>query len=402
MAKPKATLVLSGKGGVGKTLISVNLALALKDRGKRVGLLDADFSASNVGYFIDLSGQSMGLSKEEFHPVTYEGVQVFSIPLVLGEKAVSMVGSQYSQLLTDAVEAATWDAEYMVVDCPPGFSDEIKTAAKVFSEFLLGSIIVTQPAHHLDARRALTLHKDLEIPVIGLIENMSYFKAGAIKYAIFGESTVDKLGEEFEVPVLGKIPLSMEIKEGIEKKDPRLKGELAAPIEGAVEKILVTKPRKPGFLEKLKEMVKDFVDKLVIEMALSINRELDIGGIQKSFGYPGGSIIRLNVMNDEMDRVITQCDWMVHDGKLVAVDGDYDVDAEIDVTPKAMKWAILGSHTLSDGSTYNFESALRLGDMRLYGRGSMAKGAYFMKNVFEELRKSERAMGRMRPILEKL
>lgn len=380
----------------------MNLALALKDRGKRVGLLDADFSASNVGYFIDLRGQSMGLSREEFHPASYEGLQVFSIPLVLGAKAVSMVGSQFSQLLTDAVEAATWDAEYMVVDLPPGFGDELKTAAKVFSDSLLGSVVVSQPAHHLDARRALQLHKDLEIPIIGLIENMSYFQAGAIKYAIFGESTVDKLGEEFGVPVLGKIPLSMEIKEGIEKKDPRLKGEFATPIESAVERILVTKPTKPGFLEKFKEMVKDFVDKLIIEMALSIKRELDIGGIQRSFGYPGGSIIRLNIMNDEMDRVITQTDWMVHEGKLVAVDGDYEVDAEIDITPKAMKWAILGNHTLSDGSTYNFESALRLGDMRLYGRGSMARGAYFMKNVFEELRKNEKAMGRIRPLLERL
>jgi MinD-like ATPase involved in chromosome partitioning or flagellar assembly len=380
----------------------VNLALSLKDRGKKVGLLDADFSASNVGYFIDLSEQSMGLSREEFHPVAYEGLQVFSIPLVLGTKAVSMVGSQFSQLLTDAVEAATWDAEYMVVDLPPGFGDELKTAAKIFSDSLLGSIIVSQPAHHLDARRALQLHRDLEIPIIGLIENMSHFQAGAVKYAIFGESTVDKLGEEFEVPVLGRIPLSMEIRQSVEKGDPRLKGEFATPIENAVEKILVTEPKKPGFLERLREMVKDFVDKLIIEMALSINRELDIGGIQKSFGYPGGSIIRLNIMNDTMDGIVTQCDWMVQEGKLVAVDGDYEVDAEIDITPKAMKWAILGNRTLSDGSTYNFESALRLGDMRLYGRGSMAKGAYFMKNVFEELRKSERAMGRIRPILERL
>jgi len=355
-----------------------------------------------VGYFLDLSGQSMGLSKEEFHPVTYEGLQIFSIPLVLGTKAVSMVGSQFSQLLTDAVEAATWDAEYMVVDLPPGFGDELKTAAKIFADSLLGSIIVSQPAHHLDARRALQLHKDLEIPIIGLIENMSYFQAGAIKYAIFGESTVDKLGEEFGISVLGKIPLSMEIRQNVEKRDPRLKGEFATPIESAVEKILVTKPTKPGFLERLKEMVKDFVDKLIIEMALNINKELDISGIQKSFGYPGGSIIRLNIMNDEMDKVITQCDWMVHEGKLVAVDGDYDVDAEIDITPKAMKWAILGNRTLSDGSTYNFESALRLGDMRLYGRGSMARGAYFMKYVFEELRKNETAMGRLRPLLERL
>ena len=163
----------------------------MKDRGKKAGLLDADFSASNSGYFLDLSGKSMGLSREEFHPIEYEGMEVFSMPLVLGEKSVSMTGDQYSLLLRDAVEAASWDAEYIVVDLPAGFGDELKAAAKVFSDSLLGSIIVTQPAHHLDASRALQLHKDLEMPVLGLIENMSYFKAGAAKYNIFGESVVD-------------------------------------------------------------------------------------------------------------------------------------------------------------------------------------------------------------------
>ena len=344
----------------------------------------------------------MGLSREEFHPVTYEGLEIFSIPLILGEKAVSMIGSQYSQLLTDAVKAARWDAEHIIVDCPPGFGDELKAAAKVFSNSLLGSIIVTQPAHHLDARRALELHKDLEMPVLGLIENMSYFKAGAIKYAIFGESTVEKLGEEFNVPVFGKIPLSMEIRKSVEKGDPELKGEFVEPIENAVEKILEAKPQKPGFLAKLKEVLKDFVDKLIIELALSINKELDIGDVQKRFGYPGGSIIRLNIMNDEMDKIITQTDWMVHEGKLMAVDGDYEPDAEIDVTPKAIKWAILGNRKLSDGSLYDFESALRLGHMRIYGSRSMARGAYFMRHVFEEVAKQERAMSRIRPLLEKL
>ena len=367
-------------------------------------MLDADFSASNVGYFIDLSDQSMGLSREEFHPVAYEGIQVFSISLVLGEKAISMVGSQYSQLLTDAVEAATWDVEYMVVDCPPGFGDEMKTAAKVFSDSLLGSVIVTQPAHHLDACRALQLHKDLEIPVIGLVENMSYFKAGAIKYAIFGKSTVDKLAEEFGVPVLGKIPLSMEIRQSVQTKEPRLKGEFAAPIENAVEKILTTKPRKAGFLERLKERVKDFADKLILEMAVSINKEIDIKGMQEGFGYPGGSIIRLNVMDDGMEKLITQMDLMITDGRLVRVspESEYEPDAEIDITPKAIKSAILGNRKLSDGRTYTFEDALRLGEMRLWGTRSMARGAFFMKNVFEELSKRETALNRIRPLLEKL
>jgi len=400
MVKPFGILVLSGKGGVGKTLISVNLALMLKEKGVNAGLLDADFSASNSGYFLDVKGKFVGLSREEFHPVEYDGIEIFSIPLVFGEKSVSMTGDQYAQLFRDAVEAATWRSNYLVVDLPAGFGDELKTAAKVFSDSLLGSIIVVQPAHELDARRAIQLHMDLDMPIIGLIENMSYFDVGDKKYYIFGKSVVDKLGKEFGVKVFGKIPLSMDIRKKVEKKDPKLTGEYAKPIERAVDAILNTKPRKPGFLERIKAGIGSKIERLIIELALSINKELNIPDIQMKFGYPGGSIIRLNIMDDTMENILKQVDWMVTDGKIVVVDGTYDVDSQIDITPKAIKWAILGNKVLSDGHIYTFEDALRLGHMRIYGDRSMARGAYFMKHVFTELTKNKDAMNKIRPLLE--
>jgi len=402
MAMPRGIFVLSGKGGVGKTLISVNICLHLKDKGVKVGLLDADFSASNTGYFLDLSDKSMDLSREEFHPVDYDGIEVFSIPLVLGQESVGMIGEQYSQFFRDAVESASWNAEYMVVDLPAGFGDELRTAAKVFSESLLGSIIVVQPAHELDARRALELHKDLDMPVLGLVENMSYFKAGAVTYNIFGESIVDKLGEEFGVTVFGKIPLSMEIRKQVEQKNPKLTGEYAEPVEKAVEAILRAEPKKPGFLERLTTLIKGYVERLIIELALNINEELDIGDIQKRFGYPGGSIIRLNIMDEEMEKIIAQADWIVHEGKLTIAEGRYSVDAQIDITPQAIKWAILGNKVMSDGHVYNFKDAQRLDHMRVYGDRSMAKAAYFMHHVFTEISKNEGAMNRIRPLLEVL
>lgn len=402
MAKPKAVLILSGKGGVGKTLVSVNISFHLKDKGVKVGLLDADFSASNTGYFLKLGDKSMEMTGEKFHPVNYEGIEVFSIPLFMGEKSVSMFGDQYAQLFRDAVESATWDVDYMVVDLPAGFGDELKTAARVFSDSLTGSIIVVQPAHYLDGKRALQLHMDLEMPVLGLIENMSFFKAGAIKYSIFGDSVVDKLGDEFKVPVFGKIPLSMDIRKQVEEKNPKLTGEYAEPIKRAVDVILATVPKKPGFLDKIKRMLKEQVDKLLIELVVAINRELSIPDIQKRFGYPGGSIIRLNFMDENMEKVLAQTDWIVSDGKLTAVDGEYSVDSEIDINPPALKWSILGNHVMSDGLTYTFQDALRLGHMKIYGDRSMARGAYFMRNVFEEISKSQNAMTRIRPLLEVL
>lgn len=400
---PKAVLILSGKGGVGKTFISVNLALHLSEKGAKVGLLDADFSASNSGFFLDMSGEEMSLAEEKFHPVRYDGIEVFSLPLFLGEKSVSMTGDQYGQLLRDAVESTTWNAEYIIVDCPAGFGDELKTAAKVFENNLLGSIIVVQPSHELDARRALKLHKDLELPVLGLIENMSYFKAGAITYKIFGESVIDRLGEEFEVPVFGKIPLSMEIRKLVENKTPKLTEDMSGPIFMAVENILAAKPQKPGFISKLKGIIKSALEGLIIQLTLSINQEIDIPSIQEKFGYPGGSIIRMNIMDNDMNKIVTQTDWMVNQGKLTAVQGErYLVDAQIDITPKALKWAILQNKRTSDNTIYTFEDALRLGHMRVYGEKSMARGAYFMKYVFTELSQNQSAMLKLRPILEVL
>jgi ATP-binding protein involved in chromosome partitioning len=395
----KAVMVLSGKGGVGKTLISVNLALALNEKGVKVGLLDADFSSSNSAYFLDLRDKWVDTNGEEFHPVEYKGIEVFSIPMVFGEKSVSMFGDQYGQLIRDAVNA-TWTAEYMIVDLPAGFGDELMTAARLLSDSLLGSIIVVQPAHYLDAQRALALHKDLEMPVLGLIENMSYFKVGEEKLEIFGESVVDVLAEEFKVPVFGKIPLSMDIRKQVGAKNPRLTGTFANPIARAVEAIMEAKPTKPGFIEKMKRTLKESVDKFVIQMGFSINKDLNIGEIQTKYGYPGGSIIRLNIRDDDMTRVISHADLVFMDGKLLSAAGEYDIDVQIDITVDALKYALLGSKKMSNGSIYSFEDALRLGQMRVYGQKSMARGAYFMRNVFSELANNQNAMGKLRPILE--
>lgn len=400
MPTPKAVLILSGKGGVGKTLIAVNIALHLQDKNVNVGLLDADFSASNTSYFLDLKEQMVTLSQEKFHPVLLDGLEVFSIPLVLGEKSVCMSGDQYTQFLRDAINEGVWRAEYIIVDCPAGYGDELKTAAKVFSDSLLGSIIVIQPAHELDARRAIKLHKDLELSILGLVENMSYFKAGAIKYKIFGESIVEKLGEEFEVPVFGQIPLSMDIRKQIKSKDPKLQKPYKQTIINAREAILDAKPQKPGFLVKLKNWLTVQFGKIMFEIMCAANSEINIPQFQERFGYPGGAIIQLNIMNENMDQLIHKSDWIIQSGKLMVAEGDYIVDAQINITPKAMKWALLGNRVLANGYTYDFSDALRLGHMKIYGDRTMARGAFFMQQVFQHIKDNSNAMNKITPLLE--
>jgi ATP-binding protein involved in chromosome partitioning len=404
MAKPKAVLVVSGKGGVGKTLIAVNLALQLKDAGVTVGLLDADFSASNTGYFLDLPDTQMALEREQFIPVQHDGLELFSIPLIgIGNKTVNMEGDQYSQILRDAANATTWQSEYLIVDCPAGWGDEIKTAAKVLADSLLGSVIIIQPAHVLDGKKAIELHKDLEMPILGLIENMTCMKVGKVSWKIFGESVVDQLGQQYGVPIFGKIPLSMQIRKQVEAKNPKLTGEYAEPIKAAVKSIMEAKPQKPGFIEKMKKWFEDQVVKLVVGITVALNEEIDILNIQRAYGYPGGRIIRLNIMQEDMETLIKCVDWLIIDGKLTAIKEPPETitpDMQIDIVPQAFKWAILGNKQTADGHFYTFQDAQRLGHMKIYGDRSMAMAAYFMQTVFLALAQNERALARVRPILE--
>jgi len=414
----KAILVVSGKGGVGKSIVSSNLALRLAEIA-RTGILDADFSASNIGFFLDLKGKQVDTTGEMFTPVEYEfntleetnnaefkvskTLQVFSIPLVFGEKAITFDGSQKSQFLRDALTQTRWDCEYLVIDMPAGYGDQIKTAAYLLQDVLLGSVIVIQPAHELDGERALQLHKDLEMPILGLIENMSWFQAGAAKYKIFGESVVDALGEKYNVPVFGKIPLSMHIREKVESMDPRLPEEYEEPILNAVAAIKEARPVKPGFLSRVKEWLRGQVEDVLFQFAISANSSIDIPDAMQKYGYPGGTIIRLNIMDKSLNEIITQADWIISGGKFTIADGDnYTVDTQIDITPEALKHIFLQNKFNADGSLYGFDDALRLGHMRIWGNRAMVRGAYFMKRVFNELSMNDTAMGNLGPVLELL
>lgn len=398
----KAVMVISGKGGVGKSLISANIALAL-NKVVPTGLLDADFSASNTGFFLNLNGMEIDTSGEIFTPVNYKGLQVFSIPLVFGEQAFTFEGSQKSQFLRDALCQTNWDCEYLVIDMPAGFGDQLKTAAYLLQEILLGSIIVVQPAHRLDGERTLRLHKDLEMPILGLIENMSYYTQGVTQAKIFGESVVEELGETFEVPIFGKIPLSMKIRDKVANKDPELPEEYIQPILNAVEAILQAEPVIPGFLSRVKQWLRGRVEEVLFQFAISANQSINIPEAMRKYGYPGGTIIRLNIMDESMNEIVSQADWIINNGKFTIVEGDdYEIDTQIDITPTALKHIFLKNKRNSNGSVYSFDDALRLGHMRVWGDRAMARGAYFMKRVFTDLSKEDTAMSRLRPVLEVL
>ena len=224
-------VVSSGKGGVGKSTVSVNLAIALAKTGATVGLLDADMYGPSVPRMLDLEGaRPLGRKvngKDMIAPIERFGVQVISIGFfVKKEDAIiwrgSMVTNALKQLITD-VDWGTLD--YLIIDAPPGTGDVQLTIA----QYLKGSkgIVVTTPQEVAlnDVRRAINMFraKGVDIPVLGVVENMSWFEceeAPGKKYYIFGKGGGRKLADEANIPLLGEIPILEEIREDGDKGLP--------------------------------------------------------------------------------------------------------------------------------------------------------------------------------------
>ena len=223
--------VASGKGGVGKSTVAVNLAVSLAKQGASVGLIDADIYGPSIPLMLGIRGKrpDLRLIKEKHFilPVEVEGIKVLSIGLLVDERQAvvwrgPMVTSALRQFVTDCI----WGKlDYLVVDMPPGTGDVHITVAQTLN--LTGAEIVTTPqeAALADARKALSMFRgdNINVPIIGIIENMAYFTPEELpnnKYYIFGKDGGKKLAEEYEVPFLGQIPLVQGIREGGDSGKP--------------------------------------------------------------------------------------------------------------------------------------------------------------------------------------
>jgi ATP-binding protein involved in chromosome partitioning len=209
--------VSSGKGGVGKSTLAVNLAVALRQRGALVGLVDVDVYGPDVPLMMGTRGRP-GMFDNKIIPVEAHGVKVMSIGLLVAEREAlvwrgPMIHSAVQQFLRDV---AWGPLDYLVFDMPPGTGDAQLSLSQVIP--LSGVVMVTTPQEValLDVRKALAMFRKLNVPVIGVVENMSYFVApdtGA-RYHIFGERGGARVAEEFGVPLLGEIPLEMDTRHG--------------------------------------------------------------------------------------------------------------------------------------------------------------------------------------------
>lgn len=218
-------VVVSGKGGVGKSTVSSNLALALSQGGAKVGLMDADIYGPSLPIMfgvrgerpvmVDIEGKGMIVPLERF------GIKLMSIGLLVDEKnAVVWRGPMASSAIRQFVTDVQWgELDYLVIDMPPGTGDIHLTLMQTVP--VTGAVIVTTPQDVAlaDAKKAIAMfgQAQLNVPIIGIVENMSYFTPSELpenKYYIFGKQGGRRLASEYDLPFLGEIPLVQSIREG--------------------------------------------------------------------------------------------------------------------------------------------------------------------------------------------
>jgi ATP-binding protein involved in chromosome partitioning len=216
--------VSSGKGGVGKSTVAVNLAVSLALDGARVGVLDADVYGPNVPIMLGASEARPEVEVNKLIPIEAYGVKLMSMALLQpGDKPMIVRGPILHGLVKQFLSDVKWgELDYLIVDMPPGTGDVQLSLAQLVS--VQGAVLVTTPQNVAiaDVRRALRMFETVAIPILGIIENMSYFIAPdtGTRYNIFGEGGGEKLAEMYHVPLLGTIPLGIEVREGGDKGVP--------------------------------------------------------------------------------------------------------------------------------------------------------------------------------------
>jgi ATP-binding protein involved in chromosome partitioning len=227
--------VVSGKGGVGKSTVSANLALALAEGGAKVGLMDADIYGPSVPIMFGVRGQRPMMKDENgkgiILPLEKFGIRLMSIGLLVDEKdAVVWRGPMASSAIRQFITDVDWgELDYLVIDMPPGTGDIHLTIMQTVP--VTGVVIVTTPqtVALADAKKAIAMfgQANIKVPIIGLVENMAYFTPEELpnnKYYLFGKEGGRNLAEEYDLPFLGQIPLVQSIREGGDEGVPAMVG----------------------------------------------------------------------------------------------------------------------------------------------------------------------------------
>jgi ATP-binding protein involved in chromosome partitioning len=229
-------MVASGKGGVGKSTVSVNLALGLAQEGAKVGILDADIYGPSIPIMLGIRNEKPMMTevngKGMIVPIEVHGIKAMSIGILVDERqAMIWRGPMASSALKQFISDVLWgELDYLIIDLPPGTGDVHLTLVQAVP--VTGAVIVSTPqaVAAADAKKAIMMFKQpqINIPILGMVENMAYFTPAELpdnKYYIFGKGGARQMADQFEIPFLGELPLVQGIREGGDKGVPAILDE---------------------------------------------------------------------------------------------------------------------------------------------------------------------------------
>jgi Mrp family chromosome partitioning ATPase len=404
----KSVGIASVKGGVGKSVIALNIAKKLSEH-TRVGFVDADVDNPNFAQFTNLNA-NIDIENKKFKLFEWNGMQIFSMSLIAGrDKGICQTEDRYAQLLCDVVECADWNVDIFVVDLPSGSGSIFGTAMEIFGEKgLVGNIVVSQPLMKDALKRTLNLHKYLEIPVLGVIENMAYLKVGDKVFYPFGRGEENEaIYSEFGVECLGRIPLDLNLAENVKTGNPILGEEGSKVIERAVTKILEAKTPTLPILEKLKKVlplqkIKALMEELMAKMIVNISTHINIPAIRQAKGFTEKKPFLLVITDESGTKELTRVAMKITEEGIKVLKEPKEVDYEIMTDFHTIARMVMGYKRVGDQKIpYDPIDAWLMGDIKVYGRGYTPRTL----EVFQKIFKDEALMGEIRerygPILDK-
>src|SRR5213595_1858213 len=233
--------VASGKGGVGKSTVAANLAVALEQTGARVGLCDCDIYGPSISLMFGTRERPMATEENKIVPIEQYGLRLMSMGFLLDDTSPAILrGPMVTRYTQQFLRQVEWgELDYLVLDLPPGTGDIQLTIVQTVA--LSGAIIVTTPQEValIDARKAATMFEKVNVPVLGLIENMSYFISPSDnkKYDIFGSGGGEREAKRLRVPLLGQIPIDIATREAGDRGQPIVGQDRQSPVAVEFTKI---------------------------------------------------------------------------------------------------------------------------------------------------------------------
>ncbi|PYL06923.1 MAG: chromosome partitioning protein [Verrucomicrobia bacterium] len=233
--------VASGKGGVGKSTVAGNLAIALEQTGARVGLCDCDIYGPSISLMFGTRERPMATEENKIVPIEQYGLRLMSMGFLLDDTSPAILrGPMVTRYTQQFLRQVEWgELDYLVLDLPPGTGDIQLTIVQTVA--LSGAIIVTTPQEValMDARKAATMFDKVNVPVLGLVENMSYFvsPSDSKRYDIFGSGGGEREAKRLRVPLLGQIPIDIATREAGDRGIPIVSEDRRSPVTAEFKKI---------------------------------------------------------------------------------------------------------------------------------------------------------------------